>query len=179
MRGLLEALRQLDRRLYYHVGEHDKGVDLILSAEGHCDALPLLKRIRDNAPETPGWEVVAAFDGDLVIGRRNVAVFPEDENGDILYRMARSGDDLCIKRVINFSVVFRTTGARRKFLRSLQEEGLEARPEEGSRRARDVTVTKIMLPTHETITAFERRLEFLAVPFEGRNDGWGCFQQPE
>jgi len=181
MNRLLEALRQVDKRFYYHVGEHDDGVDLILSAEGHCDALLLLQRVRDHAPETPGWKVLAVFDGDLTIGRRNAVIFPEDENGDVLYRMARSGDNLCIERAINFSVVFPSASARREFLESLGEEGLEGKPEQGNPDYEpwDVTVTQVMLPTHENITSFERRLEFLAIPHGGRNDGWGCFQQPD
>jgi len=36
---------------------------------------------------------------------------------------------------------------------------------------------EVMRPTHSKIGAFEKRLEFLAIPFEGRNDGWGCFYQ--
>jgi len=89
MNELLAALRRVDSRFYYHVGEHDEGVDLILSAEGHCEALPLLRQVRDGAPEVSGWNVLAVFDGDLVIGRRNPMLFPPDENGDVLYLMAR------------------------------------------------------------------------------------------
>ena len=159
MSGLLETLRLVDRRFYYHVGEHDDGADLILSAEGHCDALPLLQRVRDHAPEVPGWKVLAVFDGDLTIGRRNAVIFPEDENGDVLYRMARSGDNLCSERAINFSVVFPSASARREFLESLGEEGLEGKPEEGNPDYEpwDVTVTQVMLPTHENITTVTRR----------------------
>lgn len=32
--------------------------------------------------------------------------FPDDENGDVLRRMERNGDDLNISRNIDFSVVF-------------------------------------------------------------------------
>lgn len=178
MDEVLSVLRRVDRRFYYHVGEHDEGADLILSAEGHCDALPLLRRVRDTAPPVPGWKVLAAFDGDLTIGRRNTAVFPEDENGDVLFRMARSGDDLCIARAIKFSVAFPGASARRAFLASLEEEGLTGKLEDGGHQPWEVTVTEVMLPTHANITTFERRLELLAIPLEGRNDGWGCFQQP-
>ena len=179
MEGLLTALRRVDRRFYYHVGEHDQGVDLILSAEGHCDALPLLRQVRDRAPEVPGWAARAVFDGDLVIGRRNTVLFPENDDGDVLYRMACHGDDLCVERAINFSVVFSSASARYKFLRSLEGEGLAGKPEDGGHHPWDVTVTRVMLPTHANITAFEKRLEFLALPFNGRNDGWGCFHRSE
>ena len=183
MSGLLETLRRVDKRFYYHVGEHDDGADLILSAEGHCDALPLLQRVRDRAPAISGWEVLAVFDGDLAIGRRNVMVFPQDEDGDVLFRMARSGDNLCIERTINFSVVFPTASDRREFLASIVEEGLEGGSEPKRRpiceRPWDVTVTQVMLPSHENITNFEKRLEFLAIAHGGRNDGWGCFEQLE
>lgn len=180
MTELLRALRRIDRRFYYHVREHDQGADLILSAEGHCDALPLLRRVRDAAPSLAGWKVLAVFDGDLAIGRRNTALFPEDENGDVLWRMARSGDDLCRERPIHFSVVFLSARGREEFLARLEEEGLEGRPEAESPAYEpfDVTVTKVMRPTHADVTAFEQRLLRLAGPLGGRNDGWGCFQQP-
>ncbi len=178
MDEVLSVLRRIDRRFYYHVVEHDDGAELILSAEGDCDALPLLRRVLDGAPSVPGWRVRAVFDGDLAIGRRNTAVFPEDENGDVLLRMARAGDDLCVARAINFSVVFPDARARSGFLAGLEEEGLTGRSEDGGHEPWDVTVTEVMLPTHANITTFERRLELLAIPFEGRNDGWGCFAQP-
>lgn len=178
MDEVLSVLRRVDRRFYYHVGEHDEGADLILSAEGHCDALPLLRRVRDTAPSVPGWRVLAVFDGDLTLGRRNTALFPEDETGDALHRMARSGDDPCFARAIDFSVVFPDARARRGFLASLEEEGLTGRAEDRGHEPWDVTVTEVMRPTHANITTMERRLQLLATPFEGRNDGWGCLQQP-
>lgn len=177
---VLKILRRVDRRFYYHVAEHEDGADLILSAEGHCNALTLLRQVRDQAPSIPGWKVLAVFDGDLAIGRRNSALFPEDENGEVLYRIARSGDDLCIERPINFSVVFPSATARREFLERLLGEGLKGKPETGNPDYEpwDVTVTEVMLPTHANITAFEKRLELLAFLFDGRNDGWGFFKQP-
>jgi hypothetical protein len=43
----------------------------------------------------------------------------------------------------------------------------------------DVVVVKRMIPSHAGITEFENELEAIAAPLRGRNDGWGCFEQPE
>ena len=171
MDALLVSLRRVDPRFYFHVGEHDEGQDLILSAEGHCDALPLLQDLHDRAPQVPSWDVVAAWDGDLLLGRRNSRLFPPDENGVVLWQLARSGDDLCVPREIDFSVVFDAAEDRRHFLATLEGEGLEGRETGDAAIPWDVTVSQRMLPTHANIGAFEERLYLLATPFQQGGQG--------
>jgi hypothetical protein len=178
MESLLDSLRRIDGRLYYHLGEHDTGTDLILSAEGNADLMPILHDLEQSAPSVEGWKVLAAYDGDLAIGRRNEDVFPRTENGDVLYRMAQSGDRLWIPREVDFSFIFASERGARAFANRLANEGLKVEVSEydGARGyARQVEVTKHMLPTHTLISDFEERLETRASESGGRADGWGCF----
>ena len=74
--------------LCFHLGEHDKCTDLILSAEGNADLMPLLQKVEQSALLPEGWRVLAAYDGDFVIGRRNLSVFPETENRHVRVRVS-------------------------------------------------------------------------------------------
>lgn len=107
--------------------------------------------------------------------------FPDDENGDVLRRMLRNGDDLTIARDVDFSVVFPTEAAANEFAE--QFGGLEFKVSVRKSDCEpelpwDVTVTSYMLPSHGGITEFEEKLQAAASPLGGRNDGWGCFSQP-
>jgi hypothetical protein len=106
--------------------------------------------------------------------------FPDDENGLALRNMTESGDDLTKARDIDFSVVFPTISAASKFCVAVAEEGwrCEVSDEVLASAECDVTVTRYMLPTYDAITEMEFRLAQLAAPFEGENDGWGCFSIP-
>ena len=107
--------------------------------------------------------------------------FPDDENGDVLRRMKRNGDDLKISRDINFSVVFPSVGEAQDVVACVRQLGLKTSVEKSGcvpEAPWDVTVTKHMTPTHEDITEFEEVLDDMSNPFGGRNDGWGCISQP-
>lgn len=111
----------------------------------------------------------------------NMNQFPDDENGAVLRQMAESGDDLSRPRKIDFTVVLPHEDAAQKFAARFAEAGYEIKAEQTSTVPElpwDVVVVKHMLPEHAGITAFEEELERAAVPLGGRNDGWGCFEQP-
>lgn len=109
--------------------------------------------------------------------------FPDDENGDVLRRMATGGDDLTQPRDLDFSVVFPREDLARAFARSFVAGNrrlkvtLISEPDEPE--IWDVTVSQPMLPTHAGITGFEALIEEAAAPFGGTNDGWGCFSIPK
>ncbi len=90
MEELLTSLEKVEPRLYYHLGSNDRGTDLILSAEGHADLMPVLNLLKKEAPVAFGWKIVVVYEGMLTFGERNDRVFPATENGDVLYRMASS-----------------------------------------------------------------------------------------
>ncbi|WP_140986911.1 ribonuclease E inhibitor RraB [Asticcacaulis tiandongensis] len=106
--------------------------------------------------------------------------FPEDENGIVLRRMKESGDDLSLKRTINFSVVFYTHINADIFCNKFSPYADSMHinyTEMGSLPIWDVTVDKYMLPSYDEITCFELKIAEFATPLNGHNDGWGCFQK--
>jgi hypothetical protein len=111
---------------------------------------------------------------------RDFTKYPDDENGDVLYRICQSGDDLEIIREIDFSVVFPTEDAALKFgeilLFNRQKVSLSDYEENGDY-PYDITVHVHMKPTHKEITDFEALLEKYATKYDGYNDGWGCYEQ--
>jgi Regulator of ribonuclease activity B len=179
MNHLLMYLEKIDPRLYYHTGSKDKGTDLILSAEGHADLMPIMEKIKFAAPTLENWTVVTAYDGLLLFGERNNRVFPSTENGDVLFRMASSGDKLWISRDVNFSVIFPTKENATVFHSKIEQLGMQSVIEkyDGARGFLfQVEVSKKIIPDHQTITTIENHLATLASPLNGRNDGWGCFE---
>lgn len=56
---------------------------------------------------------------------RDFEVYPNNENGDTLWRMADDGDDLSIPREVDFSVIFRTEGEALKFAVHLLKNDLK------------------------------------------------------
>lgn len=102
-----------------------------------------------------------------------------EENAEILRNMAADGSDLGPPRLIDFSFVFPDQASadafalevgREDFATSVKEVVDEEYPSEDPW---DVTASKVMVPTCETITDIEERLDALAESYRGRADGWG------
>src|SRR5437867_4486671 len=81
MDEVLDSLQRLDQRMYYHIGRHDLGQDILISLEGHFDLGPLVDRLMQSAPSLPGWGIVPILDSSLFFGKRNRELYPDDENG--------------------------------------------------------------------------------------------------
>ena len=106
--------------------------------------------------------------------------FPRDDNGDVLRRMHRDGDDLSKPRDIDFTVVMPTLAAAEELGQRMRTQGHAVKVTRTACVAHlpwDVRIVKHMLPTHADIGAFEEELAVLAAPQGGRNDGWGCWAQ--
>lgn len=103
---------------------------------------------------------------------RDYEQFPDDENGDVLFRMMEHGDNLSKRREINFSVVFPTDDAALEFAVHLLKNGQKV-----SLSPNEVTAHPNMIPSHDNITGYENLLAKDAAKWDGRNDGWGSFQQ--
>lgn len=106
---------------------------------------------------------------------------PNDENGDVLRRMHENGDDLTKPRDIDFTVVFPSQYSAEEFADHFRRLGHNVSV--GETRCVpelpwDVVVVNHMTPSHNQITQFENTLETLATTLGGRNDGWGCVEQP-
>ena len=113
--------------------------------------------------------------------QRDPALFPDDENGNVLWQMAESGDDLSVPREVDFAVIFPSEDEALKFavhlLRSDQKVSFSSY-EENDERPWQVLAHPFMEPSHENISGFEQLLGEAAEDFSGRNDGWGCEAQP-
>jgi hypothetical protein len=112
---------------------------------------------------------------------RDLNKFPQDENGEVLWRMHSSGDDLSKIREMDFSVVFSTEKQALDFLVAVLLAGhkvqLRRFKEQPDGLTWDVTISTHMAPTHLHVTEFEQLLADTAAAYGGRNDGWGCFAQ--
>lgn len=111
---------------------------------------------------------------------RDPITFPDDENGDTLWRMAGEGDDLSIPREVDFAVIFPTEDAALSFAVHLLKNALKVSfspYEEHDELPWQVLVHPFMEPTHENIGGFENLLAEAASELGGRTDGWGCESQ--
>jgi hypothetical protein len=182
MDRVLESLMKVDARLYYHLGSRDTVTDLILSAEGYPELMPVLQKLKETAPTLDGWAIVVSYDGMLLFGERNPEVFPKTENGDVLFRMALNGDHLWISRPIIFSVVFPNSLNASNFAESVAGTDRKCeinKYDEARGFSHQVEVTIDIAATNRSITDFESYLGNIALRFGGRNDGWGCFAVKE
>jgi hypothetical protein len=172
---VLESLKRIDPRLYYHVGYRDDGPDLLLSAEGHVDLSPAIAECISHAPSCAGWRFRPILESESLFGKRNHALFPDDENGDVLFDIAVRGGDLITPKEVDFSHVFSSEFAARSFASELLDsDEIAIEPYDGAKGFTwEVCVTRKMLPTHNNITAHETDLAVLANRHEGRPDGWG------
>ena len=106
--------------------------------------------------------------------------FPDDENGEVLRRMAEQGDDLSVPREIDFAVIFPTEDAALRFALVLLKSGQKvsfSEYDEHDELPWQVLAHPLMEPTYENISGYEGLLANEAAPLGGRNDGWGCESQ--
>ena len=107
-------------------------------------------------------------------------IFPLDDNGNVLERLQRGGDDLSLPRNIDFSVVFPTEASATAFAKVFDSPDIRVEVKRAGVAPGlpwDMTVTRDMVPGHGAIGQFEEALTLQASPLGGRNDGWGCFAQ--
>jgi hypothetical protein len=101
--------------------------------------------------------------------------YPADDNGDALRNMEASGDDLSKRRVIDFSVVFDGLDEAQQFQKRIENADVSAVIDDSGDGSVEAPVSVELTPNHAAISEFEAKLDRLASPFGGRNDGWGCF----
>src|SRR5687767_12206745 len=102
-------------------------------------------------------------------------LFPDDENGDVLRRMAADGVDLESLRVVDFEHCFPDETSAKRFRDevrgSVLDAGLTPPTETGT--GWEVRCRVRMRPSHAAITETERRLAASAERFGGYAAGWG------
>ena len=108
--------------------------------------------------------------------------FPNDENGDVLRRMAADGVDLVSLRVVDFEHAFPSEVSAKQFHDAVKGTVLDAKlmgPEPNGKRRWEVQCRQRMIPTHAAITEMEERLGDVAKRFGGHSDGWGSLSNPD
>jgi hypothetical protein len=106
--------------------------------------------------------------------------FPNDDNGDVLRRLQRNGDNLTKPRDVDFTVVFATEESAQEFAERFLRHGYKVSVRNSNcvqDLPWDAVVKKHMVPSHSGITQFEEELQEIAESLGGRNDGWGCISQ--
>lgn len=113
---------------------------------------------------------------------RDPQQFPDDDNGNTLWRMHEQGDDLSQPREIDFSVVFATEDDALRFAVRFLTQGFKVQvgqyEDQPDGMPWDVSVFLDMAPVHADIGEFEAVLEEQAVELGGKLDGWGCYAVP-
>lgn len=105
---------------------------------------------------------------------------PNDDTGDALRRLEAEGDKLIKARDIDFSVVFPSEVAAKRFAERLRASGYVSKvylAENMTEFPWNVNVVRHMIPSHEEISQFEMLLQECANGLGGHNDGWGCFAE--
>ena len=112
---------------------------------------------------------------------RHFSIFPNDDNGDVLWRMYCDGDNLSTPREMDFQVVFEDKAQAELFCAYIESCGfgsdLSHYPNQPDGRVWDVQVRRVMVPTYAAICTFEETLQEEAASGGGVNDGWGSFQK--
>jgi hypothetical protein len=110
---------------------------------------------------------------------RNLEQFPNDENGDVLWRMKQSGDNLSKAREIDFWAVFKSKESAIRLALQLLELGekVSCTPNESELFPWQTGVHPVMVPDYRIITEFEEKLGANAKELDGELDGWGCEQK--
>ena len=104
---------------------------------------------------------------------------PEEENANVLKRMAEDGDDLTKARDIDFNHLFVSEKDAATFEAAVREQGYpkvvrDFWPEQN---AWLTAVYVRMVPDLDEITAIEKTLDEIAIPLYGKPDGWGCMEE--
>ncbi|XQW86040.1 ribonuclease E inhibitor RraB [Thalassotalea piscium] len=108
---------------------------------------------------------------------RDLALFPQDANGDVLWKMLLEGDDLSEIREVEFSVLFPNQELALQFGHLLLENNqkLSFCPFQGDPDYPwEITAYPEMDVSYENIVAYQHLLETSSAPLQGKFDGWYC-----
>ena len=110
---------------------------------------------------------------------RDTALFPEDDNGDVLWQMQEDGDDLTEVHEIEFTLAFPSKQqAEQCALHLLHEEQRVSLHEDDNDEKQSsewlVVVYIHMEPEYQDIVDLEQWFTKIAEQYQGEYDGWGC-----
>lgn len=108
---------------------------------------------------------------------RDLALFPDDNNGNALWQMLQEGDDLSQAREIEFSVIFPNQELALKFGHLLLENNQKlsfCAYQENEEFPWEITAYPEMPASYENIAAYQNLLQASSEPLKGQFDGWYC-----
>ena len=108
---------------------------------------------------------------------RDLELFPNDDNGDVLWQMAQDGDDLTEAHEIEYSIAFTDIAkAEQCALFLLHEEQKISLfiDEESDNQEWIITIYVYMEPEYSDIVDLEEWFTKIANEHGGEYDGWGC-----
>ncbi len=108
---------------------------------------------------------------------RDLELFPNDDNGDVLWQMAQDGDDLTEAHEIEYSIAFTDKAkAEQCALFLLHEEQKISLfiDEESENQEWIITIYVYMEPEYSDIVDLEEWFTKIANEHGGEYDGWGC-----
>lgn len=110
---------------------------------------------------------------------RNYELFPDDDNGNVLWQMVEDGNDLNEPHEFEFSIVFKEQSDIEKCALHLlhQEQKVSLFQEDQHTEGSDLWVLNIhvtMTPEYDDIQDLEQWFTHIAQNFGGDYDGWGC-----
>ncbi len=108
---------------------------------------------------------------------RNYELYPDDDNGNVLWQMHTDGDDLTEPHEIEYSLAFKSEEqADQCALYLLKEEQKISIFEdtEGESSEWIITIYVYMEPEHSDIVDLEEWFTKIAEQHGGEYDGWGC-----
>ena len=102
--------------------------------------------------------------------------FPNDDDGEVLYRLAVEGEDLSCKRDIEFYCYAKDENTAEAIAADLESYGYRSsiyvgrggEPEESVSVYSKIT----MLPTYDLIVLEQKRLNLILKPYGAECDGW-------
>lgn len=108
---------------------------------------------------------------------RDFKLYPDDDNGNVLWQMAQDGDDLTEAHEIEYSIAFTTKEQAEKCALFLLEEEQKISlfiDEETDVAEWIVTIYVYMEPEYSDIVDLEEWFTKIANDHGGEYDGWGC-----
>ena len=108
---------------------------------------------------------------------RDLELFPNDDNGDVLWQMAQDGDDLTEAHEIEYSIAFTDKAkAEQCALFLLHEEQKISLfiDEESENQEWIITIYVYMEPEYSDIVDLEEWFTKITNEHGGEYDGWGC-----
>lgn len=108
---------------------------------------------------------------------RNFELFPNDDNGDVLWEMHQDGDDLTEPHEIEFSIVFDSKEKAHQGALYLldQEQKISLYNDEEEPDEWTIVIYVLMQPIYQDIVDLEEWITKIAEQNSGEYDGWGCF----